>query len=124
MSVAQFFEDVVEGNESHALARLKDWWSGLAPELQSFLNTLETGEGKILQGLVATAAQDVLAGGLTTASFVAAAKDVEGKLVSQNITLGTQTVFAALNAVVASKVPVAAPVPAAEAPAAPEAPTA
>jgi len=55
---------------------------------------------KSLVGLVGTPAQDVISGGLTTASFVAAAKDVESKLVAQNITMGQQDIFAALNVAV------------------------
>jgi hypothetical protein len=105
MAVDNFFEDVFTGNFSHAWKRLQDWWSALSPGLQAFVKTIESDEGKILQGLIVTAAQDVLSGGLTTASFVAAAKDVESKLVSQNVNLGRQTIFAALNAEVAAQTP-------------------
>ena len=103
MSLSNFIGDILSGNFSHAEQRIKDWWGTVSPEIQSFIATLESNEGQILQGLVTTAAQDVITGGLTTASFVAAAKDVESKLVAQNITLGQQTIFAALNAVVAGQ---------------------
>ena len=84
----------------------------LPPSIQAFVVTMLSAEGQILQGLVEVAAQDVLAGGLTTASFTTAGKDVIAKLVSQNITLGTQTVFTALNAAVAAVAPpVVAPAP-------------
>lgn len=105
MSIGQVLEDVVTGQEAAALAKIETWWSGLQPEFQALVTTLATDAGKILQGLVTTAAQDVIAGGLTTASFVSAAKDVESKLVSQGVALGTQTVYAALNAVVAANAP-------------------
>ena len=105
-----FFSDLFSGNFSAvehdiaaSVAKLPSW-------AQTLITTLETDEGQILSGLVTTAAQDVLTGGLTTASFTAAAKDVANKLVSQNITLGTQTVYAALNAAVAAVAPTAPPV--------------
>jgi hypothetical protein len=111
MSVANLLKDIFTGNFTSAAARIKDWWDGVAPSVQSFLTKIETDEGKILTGLAETAAEDVLSGGLTTASFVAAAKDVEGKLVSQNITMGQQDIFAALNIAVGAKTsPVAVPV--------------
>lgn len=105
-----FFKDLFDGNwtalegdVSLAVAKLPTW-------AQSLVATLESAEGQILNGLVETAAQDVLTGGLTTASFTAAAKDVGTKLVSQEINLGTQTVYAALNAAVAAVAPTATPV--------------
>lgn len=91
-----------EGDVVAALQKLPSW-------AQSLISTLETEEGQILSGLVEAGAKDVLSGGLTTASFTAAAKDVESKLVSQEITVGTQTVYAALNAAVAEVAPVAVP---------------
>lgn len=98
MSLVNLIKDVFDGNFTNAEARLKDWWTSLSPGIQSFVTTIETDEGKILQGLVVTAAQDVLTNGLTTASFVSAAKDVGTKLAAQNITMAQTTIFAALNA--------------------------
>lgn len=98
MSLSALLGDVFSGNFTNAEARLKDWWDSVSPAIQAFIQTVETEEGKILQGLVSTAAQDVLTGGLTTASFVAAAKDVGSKLASQNITMAQTVIFAALNA--------------------------
>ncbi len=105
MSLSNLIKDVLAGDFSNAEHRIKDFLNSLSPGLQKFVTTIETEEGKILQGLVVTAAQDVLTGGLTTASFVAAAKDVGTKLVSQNITMSQQVVFAALNAEVAAQTP-------------------
>ena len=101
MSVEQVLGDIVTGDFSDAETKISQWWSGLLPEIKAGLAVLASAEGQILQGLVVTAAKDVVSGGLTTASFVAAAKDVEGQLVAQNINLGKQTIFTALNAVVA-----------------------
>lgn len=103
MSLVNLLKDVFTGNETNALARIKDWWNGLTPGIQATVTTLETAEGKILQGLVVTGAQDVLKNGLSTASFVAAATDVGSKLLSQNITLAQTTIFTALNAEVGAQ---------------------
>lgn len=110
MSVANLLKDIFTGNFTSAAARVKDWWDGVSPSVQMFITKVETDEGKILTGLVDTAAEDVISGGLTTASFVAAAKDVGSKLLSQNITMGQQDIFAALNIAVGAKTnPVAVP---------------
>jgi hypothetical protein len=77
----------------------------LPASLQAIVVLAVTDEGKILQGLVTTAAQDVITDGLTTASFTQAAKNVISQLVSQNIALGEQIVYTFLNAAVASTVP-------------------
>lgn len=98
MSLENLLADVFSGNFKNAEKRVADWWSTLTPAIKTFVTTIESDEGKILQGLVTTAAQDVIAGGLTTASFVSAAKDVGSKLATQNITMAQTTIFAALNA--------------------------
>lgn len=106
MSLGNFLGDVFSGNFSNAYARLKDWWKTTLPSLKDFMNKAATDEGKILEGLISTAAQDVLAGGLTTASFVAAGKDVLAKLIAQNIsTFNMQYVMALLNIEVSPKAP-------------------
>lgn len=107
-----FFSDLFSGNFaavehdiSASVAKLPTW-------AQSLVTTLETDAGQILSGLVSTAATDLLSKGLTTANFTATAKDVESQLVSQGLALGTQTVYAALNAAVAEvAAPVEAPAP-------------
>ena len=115
MSLSNLRKDVFTGNFTNAEARLKDWWNGVSPAIQSFIQKVETDEGKILQGLVRVAAQEVIAGGLTTASFVAAAKDVGNKLLEQNITMAQTDVFAALNAAVSYvQAQNTAPIPAAQ----------
>ena len=48
MSVAEFFEDLTEGNFSHAFERLKDWWSGMPEWLQSAFTLLGKAAGDML----------------------------------------------------------------------------
>ncbi len=115
------FTDIFTGNFSAIPADFEADVAKLPSWAQSLITTLETDEGQILSGLVETAAQDVLAGGLTTASFTNAAKNVAAQLVSQNITLGTQTVYSALNAAVAAVAPAATAVAPATEPATPAA---
>lgn len=103
MSIANLLKDIFTGNETNALARIQNWWDGLTPGIQATISTLETDEGKILQGLLPTAAADVLKNGLTTASFVAAALDVGKQLLAQNITMANTVIFTALNAEVGSQ---------------------
>jgi hypothetical protein len=103
MSVGETINDVLHGNFSHAEARVEDWWdNSLSPGFKLFITKVKDDEGKILQGLVAVAARDVLAGGFTTASFVTAALDVGSKLLAQNIVMLQTDIFAALNIEVAS----------------------
>lgn len=111
MSVANLLGDIFSGNFTNAGARIKDWWSGVAPSVKVFINKVETDEGKILTGLAEVGAEDVLAGGLTTASFTAAAADIESKLISQNITMAKTDIFAAINIAVSAKNTPAAVVP-------------
>lgn len=98
MTLSNLIGDIFSGNFTSAEARIKDWWTSLSPGIQKFVTDIETNEGKILQGLVVVGAKDVLAGGFSTASFVAAAKDIGAKLASQNITMANTVIFAALNA--------------------------
>ena len=100
-------------------AKATEWLAGLGlpSYIVTLVDTMFSSEGQILDGLVVSAAQDVITGGLTSASFSAAVKDISAKLVAQNVVLGTQTVYAALNSAVAASAP-AAVAPVAPAPAA------
>lgn len=108
MSVGETLNDLVHGNFTSAWARVEDWWNSDAfPEIKTLATKLATDEGKILEGLIAVAAQDVIAGGFTTASFVTAGKDVLAKLIAQNIaTFNIQYIMAVLNIKVAPSAPV------------------
>lgn len=78
----------------------------MMPELQDFVTKAATEDGKILESLITVAANDVLSGGLTTASFVTAGKDVLAKLLAQNIaTFNIQYIMALLNVKVAPAAP-------------------
>ena len=100
MSLENFLGDVFTGNFTNAEKRLKDWYTGFSPLVKQFAQTLATDEGRILERLVGTAAQDVISGGMTTAAFTKAAKDVGTQLVAQNITMAQTDIFAALNTAV------------------------
>jgi hypothetical protein len=97
VSVQNLLKDIVTGNFTSAEQRIKDWWSGVSPRLQAFITQSETDQGKILETLAATGAQDVINGGLSTASFVAAALDIESKGVAMEVTWARTTIFALLN---------------------------
>lgn len=103
MTAEQLLSDVIHGNFSNAYARLVDWYNGWPVWLKVFASKLATDEGTILKGLVAIAAADVQANGMTTDSFVTAGKDVLAKLVEQNINIFTlQEVISAINMAVAA----------------------
>lgn len=86
--------------------RFYDWAINLNPAVKTFLGLLETDQGKILQDLVETAKNDVVTGGFTTVSFVAAGKDVLAKLVAQEINeFSLQHIIALINISVAPLVP-------------------
>lgn len=98
MSAGELFHDFFSGNFSNAFKRLEDWWNGLPAWLKTPVSMAATAEFKILESLLDVAAQDVLAGGLTTESFVNAGKDIVAKLVQQNITtFNIQYVMGMLN---------------------------
>lgn len=106
MSLGKFFADFFAGDFSHAWSRIQDWWNSMMPELKDFVTKAATDEGKILESLIVVAAQDVITGGLTTASFVAAGKDVLAKLIAQNVTtFNMQYIMALLNVKVAPQAP-------------------
>lgn len=96
-------KDVFTGNITGVEKRLSDWWNGAPSWLKNLVTTAETDEGQILSSLVPVVAKDVIAGGFSTASFVAAAKDVGAQLAAKNITMAQTVIFSALNAEVANQ---------------------
>ena len=100
-------QDFFSGNFAKVETDIEKSLSNLPPWAQSLIGTLESDAGKLLSVAVTTAAQDVINGGLTTASFNAAAKDVAAKLTAQGTTMGTQIIYSALNAAVAAATPAA-----------------
>lgn len=112
MSVEETIEDVLEGNFTHAEARVENWWSGMPQWLRDFVSKAKTPQGQILTSVAEVGAQDVMNGGFTTASFLTAVSDMGAKLVAQEISFGQQELFAALNlAVNALKPPITAEAP-------------
>jgi len=103
MSLANLLGDIFSGNFKNAEARIENWWSGVSPSIQAFITTIETDEGAVLESLVSVAAKDVIAGGLNTASFLAAIKDVGEQLLEKNITMANTVITAALNTEVMSQ---------------------
>lgn len=97
MSIEELAEDVLHGNFAHAEQRIEDWYSGLPPWVQDFVTTAKTAQGQILTSLAEVAAQDVMNGGFTGASFLAAIADVGMKLAAQEISFGEQQIYAAVN---------------------------
>lgn len=82
---------------------LKNRFTSLPSWVQAFLNKTGTQEYTILQSAVTAGVKDVVAGGLSTASFVAAGKDILAQLIAQNIsTFSIQDVMANLNMAVAA----------------------
>lgn len=83
------------------VASLPDW-------MQNVIHLLISNEGKILQELVEVGKNDILTGGLTTANFVATAKDILAQLIAKNITtFNLQYVFGLLNMSVSQASPAA-----------------
>lgn len=62
MSVENFIGDVLEGNISHAIKRIEDWWSGLQPELQAFVQKFATDEGQIVWNAAKAGLADLASG--------------------------------------------------------------
>ena len=97
MSIELLIQDIKNLDAAGVEKRLADWWSGMPSWLQEFVTKAKSAEGQILTGLVETAAVDVATGGFTTASFVAAGKDVYAKAQAQELAFAQQEVMSALN---------------------------
>lgn len=110
MSVANLLKDIFTGNFTSAEQRIANWWSGVQPSVQMFITKAETDAGQLLSTEAETFVEDIISGGLTTASFVSAAKTIGADLLSKGITMGEQDIFAALNIAVGAKTsPIAVP---------------
>jgi len=111
MSIELILQDIKNLDAAGVEKRLTDWWSGMPVWLRDFVAKAKTAEGAILTGLVETAAVDVAAGGFTTASFVAAGKDVYAKAQAQELAFSQQEVMSALNLAANALKPAASPTP-------------
>lgn len=84
------------------IERFEAWINNLSPATKRFIDQVESDQGKVIQGLIETAKNDVVAGGFTTASFVAAGKDVLAQAIAQEITeFSLQHIIAMINIAVA-----------------------
>lgn len=98
--------DLFSGNFSGVYDDIVKSLQKLPPAVQKFITELESDEGLILQNLIDVAVKDVETAGFTTASFVAAGKDVLAQLIAQNIsTFSIQKVIGLINIAAAPLVP-------------------
>lgn len=118
-----FFKDLFAGNFSGVWEDIVSAFQKLPQPVQDFIVRLEGDEGQLLQTLAEAALQDVVAGGFTTASFVAAAKDVVAKAAAQGQTILISDAVAQIN-ILASAVRPAVATPAASPEATPAEPSA
>jgi len=103
-----FLKDFFTGDFTSAWEDITSAFKKLPQPVQDFIVKLETDEGALLQSLAETALQDVIAGGFTTASFVAAGKDVVAKGLAQGKTIAIGDAMAQLNILAAAIRPAAA----------------
>jgi hypothetical protein len=111
-----FFKDLFSGNFSGALADITDGLAKLPAPVQAFIVKVEDDAEGLLMSLAQTAYSDVVAGGLSTASFVAAGKDVVAKAATQGATILMSDAMVAVNLVASAAGVVTAPVAAPETP--------
>ena len=102
-------QDLFEGNFSGVVDDIKKSFATLPQPVQDFITKLESDEGQLLQTLAETALQSVIAGGFSTASFVAAGKSIVADAAAQGKTILISDAMAQLN-ILASPLNTAAPV--------------
>lgn len=108
-----FFKDLFAGDFNGVWQDIVSAFKKLPQPVQDFITRLEGDEGQLLQTLAATALQDVISGGFSTASFVAAGKDVVAKAAEQGKAILISDAIAQLNILASAARP---PVVAAEQP--------
>jgi len=92
-----FFKDLIHGDFLAAWGDIVSAFKKLPQPVQDFFVRLESDEGQLLQTLAAAAIQDVVTAGFTTASFVAAGKDIVAKALDQGKTVAISDAMAQLN---------------------------
>lgn len=107
-----FFKDLFSGNFSGVVEDITSATDKLPAPVQAFITKVESDAEGLLGSLCATAIKDVETAGFTTASFVAAAKDVIAQALSQGSTILISDAMAMLNMFASTIVPstTAAPV--------------
>ena len=96
------WSDIFSGNFSKVPADFAADIAGLPAPVQTFLVKIENDAEGLLMSLAQTAYNDVVAGGLTTASFVAAGKDVVAKAAAQGAAILMSDAMVAVNLVASS----------------------
>ena len=92
-----FFKDLFAGDFTKVWEDVVSGYNRLPQEVKDFLIRLEDDGENMLQTLAQAALQDVVAGGFTTASFVAAGKDIVAKGLAQGKTILLTDAIAQLN---------------------------
>jgi hypothetical protein len=92
------FKEALEGHPLIALEKIYDTVLGVLPApIAAMVKKITSDEFPVVVDAVSTVAQDVIAGGLSTASFVKAALDAEQILIGKGLTVARTDIFAALN---------------------------
>lgn len=91
------FKDLFSGNFSGVVDDIKSAFAKLPTPLQAFITKVENDAEGLLMSLAQTAYNDIASGGLNTASFVAAGKDVVAKAAAQGTTILMSDAMAAIN---------------------------
>ena len=92
-----FFKDLFAGDFTKVWEDVVSGYNRLPQEVKDFLIRLEDDGENMLQTLAQAALQDVVAGGFTTASFVAAGEDIVAKGLAQGKTILLTDAIAQLN---------------------------
>lgn len=104
-----FFKDLFNGDFPGVWQDILSAFKKLPQPVQDFIIKLESDEGQLMQQLCSVAVKDVVSGGFSTASFIAAGKDVVAQALAQGKTIGISDAIAELN-IIASPLRQAAPV--------------
>jgi len=91
------FQDLMKGNFSAVISDFEKGFAKLPSPVQAYVVKVENDVEGLLVGLAKTAFQDVMTGGFSTASFVAAGKDIVAKGLAQGYTILMSDAMAMLN---------------------------
>ena len=100
--MAGFFKDLFSGDFIAAWHDIVAAFEKLPKPVKDFIIRLEKDEGYLLQQLAQAALHDVVSGGFTTVSFVAAGKDIVIKALEQGKTIAISDAMAQLNILAAA----------------------
>ena len=92
-----FLKDFFTGDFATAWKDVTEAYNKLPQVEQDFITKLESDAWTLIRSLAGDAINDVVAGGFTTASFVAAGKDVVAKAAAQGQEVGISDALIQLN---------------------------